>query len=49
MNKFKLVLFICLAVSNVSNAAIISIDWLSKNDNLITQDTVNALEWLDLT
>ena len=33
---------------NVS-AAVISTDWLTAGDNLITHDTVSGLEWLDLT
>jgi len=49
MNKFKFALLILFLFSNESNATIISTDWLSNNDNLITQDTVNELEWLDLT
>ena len=40
----------CLAaVSFNASAAIISVDWNKAGDNLITQDTVTGLEWLDLT
>jgi len=38
-----------LALSTSANAAIISTDWQSLGDNLITQDDVSGLEWLDLT
>ncbi|MDH5766608.1 MAG: hypothetical protein OEZ38_11390 [Gammaproteobacteria bacterium] len=31
------------------DAAIISVGWQANEDNLITQDTDNSLEWLDLT
>ena len=33
---------------NVS-AAVVSTDWLTAGDNLITHDTVSGLDWLDLT
>lgn len=38
-----------LVFSTSANAAIISVDWQSAGDNLITQDTASGLEWLDLT
>lgn len=38
-----------LTLSTSVNAAIISADWQSTGDNLITQDTASGLEWLDLT
>ena len=38
-----------LVLSTSVNAAIISADWQSTGDNLITQDTASGLEWLDLT
>ncbi|MCW9004850.1 MAG: VPLPA-CTERM sorting domain-containing protein [Gammaproteobacteria bacterium] len=38
-----------LTMSTSVNAAIISVDWQSAGDNLITQDTDSGLEWLDLT
>ncbi len=38
-----------LTLSTNINAAIISVDWLTSGDNLITQDTVSGLEWLDIT
>jgi hypothetical protein len=31
------------------NAAIISVDWKTAGDGLITRDTVSGLDWLDLT
>ena len=40
----------CLAVVSFScNADIISVDWKTAGDNLITRDTDTGLEWLDLT
>lgn len=38
-----------LLISAVVSADIISIDWKISGDDLITQDTVSGLEWLDLT
>jgi hypothetical protein len=38
-----------LILSTTTNAAIISTNWLTVGDNLITQDTTTGLEWLDLT
>jgi len=38
-----------LALSVSVNAAIISVDWQSAGDNLITRDTETGLNWLDLT
>lgn len=40
---------IALVLSTSVNSAIISVDWQSAGDNLITQDTDSGLEWLDLT
>lgn len=37
------------AISSGSNAALLSVDWQSPGDNLLTQDTVSGLQWLDLT
>ena len=40
----------CLAiVSFNSNAALTSVDWQTPGDNLITRDTSNGFDWLDLT
>lgn len=40
----------CLSVVSMNaSAAIISVDWNTAGDNLITQDTSTGLEWLDLT
>ena len=40
----------CLAVLSFNaDAAIVSVDWLTAGDNLITQDTESGLEWLDLS
>lgn len=40
----------CLvAVSFNVNAALVSVDWKTTGDNLITTDTVSGLDWLDLT
>ena len=38
-----------LVLSTSVNAAIISTDWQTAGDNLITHDTVSGLNWLDLT
>ncbi len=38
-----------LVLSSNVNAAIISVDWQTTGDNLITQDTASGLDWLDLT
>ena len=39
----------CLAVPFSASAAIISVDWKTSGDNLVTRDTVSGLDWLDLT
>jgi hypothetical protein len=40
----------CIAVVSLNvNAAIKNADWKTPGDNLITQDTISGLEWLDLT
>ena len=50
MNLWKLTsVVIGLTLSTSLNASIISVDWQTTDDNLITQDTENNLEWLDLT
>lgn len=47
---FAVALFICLGVLPLAaDADLISVDWQSAGDNLITQDTDTNLEWLDLT
>ena len=38
-----------LVLSSSVNAAIISTDWQTSGDNLITTDTESGLNWLDLT
>jgi len=40
---------VVLTLSGSVNAAIISTDWQTADDDLITQDTASGLEWLDLT
>jgi len=40
---------IALILSSTLNAAVISIDWQSAGDNLITRDTTTGIDWLDLT
>ncbi|RKZ67885.1 MAG: hypothetical protein DRQ44_05080 [Gammaproteobacteria bacterium] len=43
-------LFICLAVVSFNtSAALVSTNWKTVGDNLITRDTDSGLEWLDLT
>ena len=39
----------CLFTSSVAPAAVIERDWLEHGDGLLTFDTVNQREWLDLT
>ena len=43
-----LVTFACLAVAG-ANAAVLSRDWKTPGDGLLTYDDVNQREWLDLT
>ena len=38
-----------LVLSSSVNADIVSVDWQTSGDNLITRDTNTGLEWLDLT
>jgi len=38
-----------LSIPTIANAAIISVDYQSADDNLITRDTSSGLDWLDLT
>ena len=40
---------IVLVFSSHLNASVLSIDWQTADDNLITRDTSSGLEWLDLT
>jgi len=47
MKKILGVLLIC--ISGSANAALVSVDWQTSGDNLITRDTTSGLEWLDLT
>lgn len=54
MKKLRLLGAVCacatiLVISTGVDAAIISADWQTSGDGLITQDTTNGLEWLDLT
>ena len=40
----------CLLLASINaSAAIISVDWKSTGDKLITRDTTSGLDWLDLT
>lgn len=46
----KLSLLMCLSFWAVTpHAAIVSVDWETSGDNLITRDTSSGLDWLDLT
>lgn len=47
MKKILWVLLIC--ISGSANAALVSVDWKSPGDNLVTRDTGTGLEWLDVT
>ena len=44
--KYVITLFM---LSNSANAAVITSDWKSVSDQLITRDTVSGLDWLNLT
>jgi hypothetical protein len=47
---FKTIISACLVIISVNvSAALISVDWKTPGDNLITRDTNSGLEWLDLT
>lgn len=48
MKKQLACLLACLFVGS-ANATLISSDWQSANDNLITMDTATGLNWLDLS
>ena len=45
----KLIVAIALSLSCSAHAAVVSVDWKTAGDGLITRDTVTGLEWLDLT
>jgi len=45
----KFILIISLLFMSSTQAAIVSLDWKTTGDNLITRDTVSGLNWLDLT
>lgn len=47
--KFFTATFLIAVLSTNINAAIVSVDWQSAGDNLITRDSVTGLDWLDLT
>lgn len=50
MKLWKLISSVAFLVLSVNaNGAIISIDWQSTGDNLISRDTSSSLDWLDLT
>ncbi len=40
---------IVLASASVSSAGLVSTDWNTPGDGLLTRDTVNGLDWLDWT
>ncbi|MCX2979455.1 VPLPA-CTERM sorting domain-containing protein [Halieaceae bacterium IMCC14734] len=44
-----LITLVLAAISISSNAALVSKDWQSTGDNLITHDTETGLNWLNLT
>ncbi|WP_228720651.1 PEP-CTERM sorting domain-containing protein [Nitrogeniibacter mangrovi] len=48
MRKFLAPLALLLA-SGAAQASLVSIDWHSTGDGLLTRDTASGLEWLDLT
>ena len=47
--KVAMIIAAGLLFSTVSQAAIVSADWKTAGDNLITRDTTSGLDWLDLT
>jgi hypothetical protein len=49
MNKFVYGLFFSILFASSASAAVISRDWKTPDDGLLTYDTVNKREWLDLT
>lgn len=52
MTRLHLILFLflfCISSFNTSSAAVISRDWMTPGDGLLTYDTVNKREWLDLS
>lgn len=44
-----LTLTLSLFAAGSANAELVSSDWLSEGDNLVTLDTSTGIEWLDLT
>jgi len=48
MKRFLLALILGAASSSAS-AELLSMDWQTTGDNLLTQDTMSGLQWLDLT
>ncbi len=45
----RLIMVSLIAASNQAGAVLMSVDWQSQGDNLVTRDTDTGLEWLDLT
>lgn len=45
--KRILMLMALLGFANPANAAMISSDWMTANDGLITTDSISGMEWLD--
>ena len=48
IKSISLAISVLVLSANV-NAAVISVDWQSTGDNLMTRDTNSGLDWLDLT
>jgi len=48
-NQNLLLIVSTLILSANANSAIISTDWHTAGDNLITRDTASGLDWIDLT
>jgi len=47
---FPCLLFTCLALFSLNaSAALVSLDWQTPGDGMITRDTATSLDWLDLT
>ncbi len=55
MRAFKMIILnfilsiLLLFLTGYANAALLSANWQTTGDNLVTRDTVSSLEWLDLT
>ena len=49
MKRFGLIAFLLFSLSTTASGGVISRDWKTAGDGLLTYDDVNKREWLDLT